>query len=288
MNVSLTGKPGVVGVVAQKALPAATCRCNLARGARSSARGVRVPHDLATCARSSVVRASAASDTTTPPVSVPVPVVKIDNIHDPFATVVTVQFGDELGDLLDTIGALKNLGLNIKRAKLNPADPDSKHKFYVTDAATSEKIVKSERLEKIRFTVLDNLTKFHPDSIEQLGVAHPVTLPESRDATEPLGLRHRFVVDTTIDVEEHPSGCYTELFVKTLDRPGLLVDIVSVLKDLNVNVVSAEVDTVGTQAQDEFFVTYHGEPLSESMKKLVENCLQYYLSLQEVEREESY
>ena len=28
------------------------------------------------------------------------------------------------------------------------------------------------------------------------------------------------------------------------------------LKDVNLNVVSAEVDTVGTEAQDEFFVTY--------------------------------
>ncbi|GMH37062.1 hypothetical protein BSKO_04935 [Bryopsis sp. KO-2023] len=287
MNASLTTKQGVVGVVAQKVAVPATCRCNLRRGARGLA-GVRFSQDQRPCVGSRIVVASAASDTATAPVSVPVPVVKIDNIHDPFATLVTVQFGEELGDLVDTIQALKNLGLNIKRAKLNPADPESKHKFYVTDASTSEKIVKSERLEKIRFTILGNLTKFHPESIDQLGVAHPVNLPQSRDATEPLGPRHRVVVDTTIDIEEHASGCYTELFVTTLDRPGLLVDIVSVLKDLNVNVVSAEVDTVGTQAQDEFFVTYHGEALSVSMKKLVENCLQYYLSLQEVESEESY
>lgn len=31
--------------------------------------------------------------------------------------------------------------------------------------------------------------------------------------------------------------------------PGLLVDIVSVLKDINVNVVSAEIDTIGDRAQ---------------------------------------
>ena len=34
---------------------------------------------------------------------VPQPVVKIDNQHDPFATVVSVQFGDRLGELLDTV-----------------------------------------------------------------------------------------------------------------------------------------------------------------------------------------
>ena len=146
------------------------------------------------------------------------------------------------------------------------------------------------------------------------------------------------------------------LRVTTTDRPGLLVDVVSVLKDINVNVVrtgalpgaharacmvaraahksrnaacthavntstaccfplllenriqrtactaclpdgispphcsqvSAEIDTVGDTAQDEFFVTYHGEPLNPPMIQLVSNSLQYYLSLGEVSREESY
>lgn len=217
-----------------------------------------------------------------------VPVVKIDNIHDPFATVVYIKLGDVLEDLLDTVSALKNLGLNIKRAKLNPSDPESSHKFYVSDATTSEKILKSDRLETIRYTILENMAKYHPESIPQLNVAHPVNLPDSRDSTRPLGPRQRFAVDTTIEIEEHDGGSCSEVYVTTKDRPGLLVDIVAVLKDLNVNVVSAEVDTVGIEAQDEFFVTYQGAALSPSMQELVSNCLQYYLSLQEVECQESY
>ncbi len=35
-------------------------------------------------------------------------------------------------------------------------------------------------------------------------------------------------------------------------------------------------------AKDEFYVTYHGEPLSTPMVTLVTNALQYYLSLNEV------
>ncbi len=38
--------------------------------------------------------------------SVPTPIVKIDNQHDPFATVVTIEFGDRLGELLDTVRSL--------------------------------------------------------------------------------------------------------------------------------------------------------------------------------------
>ena len=33
----------------------------------------------------------------------PVPIVKIDNKSDNFATVVSLEFGDELGELLDTV-----------------------------------------------------------------------------------------------------------------------------------------------------------------------------------------
>ena len=37
---------------------------------------------------------------------VPKPIVRIDNQHDPFATVVDIEYGNELGELLDTVGAL--------------------------------------------------------------------------------------------------------------------------------------------------------------------------------------
>lgn len=36
-------------------------------------------------------------------VVLPKPVIKIDNSTDPFATVVKVEFGDRLGELLDTV-----------------------------------------------------------------------------------------------------------------------------------------------------------------------------------------
>lgn len=75
-------------------------------------------------------------------------------------------------------------------------------------------------------------------------------------------------------VREAPNGASSILDVTTADRPGLLVDIVSVLKDINVNVVSAEIDTLGAEARDEFFVTYHGEPLNGPMVQLVTNSLQ--------------
>lgn len=76
--------------------------------------------------------------------------------------------------------------------------------------------------------------------------------------------------------------------METTDRPGLLVDIVSVLKDCSLNVVSANVDTVGMKAMDTFFVTHRGAALSGPMVELVTNALTYYLTMAEIEANESY
>lgn len=84
----------------------------------------------------------------------------------------------------------------------------------------------------------------------------------------------RKVVPTTITMREADNGSCTVLKISTADRPGVLLDIVRVLKDVNTNVVSAEIDTVGDSVEDEFFVTYHGEPLNASMTTLVTNALQ--------------
>ena len=217
-----------------------------------------------------------------------VPVVKIDNLHDPFATIVTMKFGDKIPHPLDTMATLRNLGLNIIRAKIDTSDPDSRNRFYVTDRVTSEKIVKSARLEEIRLAVLESLMYYFPETSDQLNAAHRVKLKDTRDPTAPLGPRRRIVVDTQITIRESASGSYSELLINTDDRSGLLIDVVSTLKSLNVNVVSAEVDTIGTKAHQEFMVTYHGGPLNNNMEQMVHSCLQYYLSLAEVENEESY
>lgn len=58
------------------------------------------------------------------------------------------------------ITSLKNLGLNIRKAALKPGSKASK--LFVTDANTSEKILKSSRLEEIRMTIINNMLYYHP------------------------------------------------------------------------------------------------------------------------------
>lgn len=214
----------------------------------------------------------------------PQPIVKINNEDDPLATIVTIKFGDYLGDLLDTVNALRNLNLNIVRAKFEV--DGNRNKFYLTDSKTGEKIFDCDRIEDIRMTIINNLMLYHPESLDELS-----SFFRAKRAMEPLsalGARGAPSVSTDITLHADKNGIRTILEVTTGDRPGLLVDIVRTLKDISVNVVSAKAETIGKAAHDVFAVTYHGEPLTPPMELLVSNALYYYLARAEVEREESY
>lgn len=241
-------------------------------------------------ALSRAVRAHAAAPETNSPAAgdIPEPKILIDNQTDPFATIVSLEYGDLLGELADTTAALKSHNLNIRRAKIRTKNGMAVHKFFITDARTSEKVVKSARIEEIRLEILNCLKEYHPESSAKLASGSMAGV-QDMDYEHPLGKAARKIV-TQVSIRESETGLYTKLFVNTVDRPGLLTDIVKLLKDINLNVVSAEVDTVGRNAVDIFNITYHGEPLPEAMRQLAVNTLQYYLSKGDVEKEwsESY
>ena len=252
----------------------AVAGCSAPRPARASARAMNV------AARAAVADKSVTESDPT----LPQPEVCINNESDPLATVVTIKFGDYLGDLLDTTRALQNLKLNIVRAKFEV--DGAKNKFYITCSKTGEKIFSTERLEEIRMTIIENLMLYHPESVEELS-----TFFHAKRAAEPLsplGARGAPSVKTEVIIHPDSHGIRSILEITTADRPGLLVDIVKTLKDVSVNVVSAKAETIGKAAHDVFAVTYHGEPLNSPMELLVVNALYYYLARAEVEREESY
>eukprot|EP01025_Chloroclados_australasicus_P047766 TRINITY_DN5388_c0_g2_i1.p1 TRINITY_DN5388_c0_g2~~TRINITY_DN5388_c0_g2_i1.p1 ORF type:complete len:289 (-),score=33.43 TRINITY_DN5388_c0_g2_i1:146-1012(-) len=220
------------------------------------------------------------------PADLPMPIIKLDNHSDPFTTIVTIDYGDRLGELLDTIQALKNLGYNITRAKMSDT---KKNKFFITNAKTGEKVTMSAELEGIRQCIIKTMVDYHPEVSGMVSAGSMTMDSGSRKALGALGADRQINrSQTIIKIKPTEDGRHTKLTVSTFDRPGLLVDIVRTLKDCNVNVLSAEVDTIGSTAEDEFLLTYHGEPLSGPVSVLVKNALQYYLALAEIETEESY
>ncbi|ESQ35120.1 hypothetical protein EUTSA_v10008354mg [Eutrema salsugineum] len=166
---------------------------------------------------------------------VPTPVVIIDQDSDPDATVVEVTFGDRLGALLDTMNALKNLGLNVVKANVY-LDSSGKHnKFAITKADSGRKVEDPELLEAIRLTVINNLLEFHPESSSQLamGAAFGVLPP-----TELVDVD----IATHISIEDDGPD-RSLLYVETADRPGLLVELMKIISDISVAVESGEFDT---------------------------------------------
>ncbi|XVE50992.1 hypothetical protein DITRI_Ditri02bG0001600 [Diplodiscus trichospermus] len=201
--------------------------------------------------------------------TVPTPKVIIDQDSDPEATVVEITFGDRLGALLDTMNALKNLGLNVTKANVY-LDSSGKHnKFAITKADTGRKVEDPELLEAIRLTIINNLLEYHPESSSQLamGAAFGVEPPKEKVDVD---------IATHISIDDDGPD-RSLLYVETADRPGLLVDLVKSITDINIAVESGEFDTEGLLAKAKFHVSYKGKAIIKPLQQVLANSLRYFL-----------
>ncbi|XVF28029.1 hypothetical protein REPUB_Repub14bG0160200 [Reevesia pubescens] len=201
--------------------------------------------------------------------TVPTPKVIIDQDSDPDATVVEITFGDRLGALLDTMNALKNLGLNVTKANVY-LDSSGKHNtFAITKASTGRKVEDAELLEAIRLTIINNLLEFHPESSSQLAMGATFGVEPPKEKVD---------VDIATHIKVDDDGPDRSLlYVETADRPGLLVDIVKTITDISVAVESGEFDTEGLLAKAKFHVSYKGKSLIKPLQQVLANSLRYFL-----------
>ncbi|KAE9451257.1 hypothetical protein C3L33_16831, partial [Rhododendron williamsianum] len=197
---------------------------------------------------------------------VPMPIVLIDQESDSDATIVQISFGDRLGALIDTMKALKDLGLDVAKGTSEMGVHGGnilvvEWLFNLIGRATGRKVEDPDLLEKIRLTIINNLLKYHPESSERLamGEAFGVKAPEKK-------LMGR--IATHIHVKEDGPK-RSLLLIETVDRPGLLLEIIKVIADININVESAEIETEGLVAKDKFHVSYGGAALNSSLSQIV-------------------
>ncbi|KAI8031841.1 ACT domain-containing protein ACR12 [Camellia lanceoleosa] len=210
---------------------------------------------------------------------VPMPIVQIDQYSDSDATIVQVSFGDRLGALIDTMKALKDLGLDVAKGTVTTEGSAKQTKFFITRLDTGRKVEDPDLLESIRLTIINNLLKYHPESSERLamGEAFGIKAPEKK-----------LDVDIATHVQVKDDGPKRSLLcIETADRPGLLLEIIKIMADININVESAEIDTEGLVAKDKFHVSYRGAALNSSLSQVLTNCLRYYLRRPETD-EDSY
>lgn len=201
--------------------------------------------------------------------TIPTPIVIIDQDSDPSATIVEITFGDRLGGLIDTMNALKTLGLNVVKANVF-LDSSGKHnKFAITRADTGRKIDDPELLEAIRLTIINNMIEYHPESSAQLamGAAFGIVPPNNQ-----------VDVDIATHVHVYDDGPDRSLlYVEAADRPGLLVDLVKIITDINISVESGEFDTEGLLAKAKFHVSYRDKAISKPLQLVLANSLRYFL-----------
>ncbi|KAG8645389.1 hypothetical protein MANES_10G061400v8 [Manihot esculenta] len=203
------------------------------------------------------------------------PVVMIDQDSDSEATIVQISFGDRLGALIDTMKALKDLGLDVAKGSVLTEGSVKQTKFFITHLGNGRKVEDPDMLERIRLTIINNLLKYHPESSEQLalGEAFGIKAPEKKPD-----------VDIATHIHVKNDGPKRSLLcIETADRPGLLVEIIKIMADINVDVESAEIDTEGLIAKDKFHVSYRGSALDSSLSQVLRNCLRYYLRRPEID-----
>ncbi|KAG4918667.1 hypothetical protein GLYMA_20G110400v4 [Glycine max] len=209
------------------------------------------------------------------PDSLPMPIVLIDQESDSEATIVQLSFGNRLGALLDTMKALKDLGLDVSKGTVSTEGLVKQTKFFITQSDTGRKVEDPDMLERIRLTIINNLLKYHPESSELLamGEVFGIKAPKKKLDDD---------IKTRIQVKEDGPK-RSLLYIETADRPGLLVEIIKVIADVNIDVESAEIDTEGLVAKDTFHVSYGGAALNSSMSQVLVNCLRYYLRTPETD-----
>ncbi|XP_035546139.1 ACT domain-containing protein ACR12-like isoform X2 [Juglans regia] len=212
---------------------------------------------------------------------IPMPIVLIDQDSDSDATIVQLSFGDRLGALIDTMNALKDLGLDVSKGTVSTEGSVKQTNFFITlffehlqiefgcARDTGRKVEDPDMLERIRLTIINNLLKYHPESSVQLamGEAFGIKAPEKK-----------LDVDIATHIQVKEDGPKRSLLcIETADRPGLLVEIIKIIADINIEVESAEIDTEGLVAKDKFHVSYRGAALNCSLSQVLVNCLRYYL-----------
>ncbi|XP_058107325.1 ACT domain-containing protein ACR12 isoform X2 [Magnolia sinica] len=190
---------------------------------------------------------------------VPMPIIVIDQDSDSDATIVELSFGDRLGALIDTMKALKDLGLDVAKGTVTTEASVLRTKFFITRLDTGRKVEDPDMLERIRLTIINNLLKYHPESSEQLamGEAFGIKAPQKK-----------LDVDIATHIHVKDDGPKRSLlYIETADRPGLLMEIIKIMADINISVESAEIDTEGLVAKDKFHVSYRGAALNSSLSQ---------------------
>ncbi|CAH8292613.1 unnamed protein product [Eruca vesicaria subsp. sativa] len=158
------------------------------------------------------------------------------------------------------MSSLMNLGLNVVKVNVY-LDSSGKHN-KIFHYQSCKKVEDPELLEAIRLTVINNMLELHSESSSQFAMEAAFgVLPPTEQVKSSSGLLFFNAV----------------YYIETTDRPGLLVELVKIISDINIVVESGEFGTEGLLAKVKFHITYRNKALIKLLQQDIANSLRYFL-----------
>lgn len=181
------------------------------------------------------------------------PLVLVRNVSGPVetegATQIFLYTRDQPHLFAVSVAALDQVDLSIQAARIHTSESGLCFNTYLVLNEDGLPLGENEaRFRQIR----DTLARAISDPAGYSGVGR---------RRVPRALQ-QFALPTEVMVNEDPSGDFTVLRVVAADRPGLLARIGRIFMEFDLNVLNANITTLGERVEDVFFITdRRGNPL---------------------------
>jgi [protein-PII] uridylyltransferase len=174
------------------------------------------------------------------------------------ALFVYTRLSDEL--FSRTTNVLDQLGLNVTEARIITTAHDFAANTYQLLDVSGEPLTDRYLIQELTTLLAEELESPHGES---RWVARPA----------PRRLRH-FKVDTRVNFRRDDVAGRTVVELNATDYPGLLSRVARVFLETGIDLQNAKIATIGSQAEDVFFVTdRRGQPLSEQQQETLRAAL---------------
>ena len=140
-----------------------------------------------------------------------------------------------------TVAAMEQLGLNIHDSRISTSSNGYTLDTYIVLENNGEPIRDPARIEEIKHVLIEELDD-------------PADYNDIVQRRTPRQLKH-FTMPTQVIISNDPIHHRTTLEVITPDRPGLLARIGRIFVEMDINILSAKIITLGERVEDIFVIT---------------------------------
>ncbi|XP_039059870.1 ACT domain-containing protein ACR4-like [Hibiscus syriacus] len=200
-------------------------------------------------------------------------------------TAIELTGSDRSGLLSEVSAVLKHLKCNVVNAEVWTHNTRAAAVMQVTDDETGTAITEPERLSRIKTLLCNVLKGSNKSSLAKTVVSHSVTHTDRRLHQMMFDDRdYELIGEDVLDDRQRPNvdvvnwydKDYSVVTIRCKDRPKLLFDTVCTLTDMDYVVFHANIDTLGPDSYQEYYIRHiDGSPVkSDAERERVTQCLE--------------